>query len=134
MENNSPRALPPSPDVTEIEWDSVEKNEEVEYCPETDTYRASFDSDSKSVCEAVVSTVAVISETRPTELPPLYSVIDPDALETVVESTGPGPSSSDTHVSFTFDGYTVTVHSYGIVAVRPAGANEKGFTGRGETR
>lgn len=119
MENDSPYSLPTAPDLTETDLEAVERDDAVEYSPETDTYRASFGVDTDPLWTAVVSTIAVVSETDPTDLPPLYSVIDPATLEDLIEQSGPGPPSSDVSVSFTYGGYAVTVHSYGIIAVRP---------------
>jgi len=110
---------PPAPNMSDSQWSTIEKREALEYSAETDTYRASFDSNSESVCTAVISTVAAVSETKPMELPPLYSVCDPDALAALVTPTVVGPSNGDIHVSFRFAGYKVTVHDYGVIAVQP---------------
>ena len=114
---NSSKELPPAPDVTGRRWDSVDKQEILEYDAESETYRASFDSSTGSVSTAVISTVAAVAETNPQELPPLYSFVDPDALDAVVESTVTRPSKGDVYVSFNFDGYPVTVHNAGIITV-----------------
>lgn len=113
-------SLPSAPDVTDITTESGNRNDAVEYDPETDTYRASFDSATGSVTDAVISTVAVVSGTEPLELPPLYADVDPDSLEALIGSTASGPETADIHVSFGFYGCDVTVHSYGIIAVQPA--------------
>lgn len=123
MTDSSPTRPPSAPDVTEIQWDSIEKHDILEYSADSETYRASFNSDTDSVCSAILSTVAAVSETPPLELPPLYSACDPDALETLVEPTVHGASSAEIRVSFTFHGYTVTVHNYGIIAVHPPQAD-----------
>ena len=118
MENGSPHGLPSAPDLTETDPEAVERSDAVQYSSDTDTYRASFD-DTGSVWTAVVSTVAVVAEAKPTDLPPLYSVIDPATLEDLIEPSGPGPPTNDVSVSFTYDEYAVTVHDYGIIAVEP---------------
>ena len=120
MTSSSPTRPPPAPDVSDSQWDSIEKYDVLEYDANTGTYRASFDSTSESVCAAVIATVAAVSETTPTELPSLYSVIDADAVEALVESTVAGPPNGDVHVSFTFNECDVTVHTYGIIAVQPS--------------
>lgn len=119
MGNGSPHSLPSAPDLTETDLEAVERSDAVQYSSDTDTYRASFGDDTESVWTAVVSTVAVVAETEPTDLPPLYSVIDPSTLEDLIEPSGPGPPRSDISVSFTYDEYTVTVHNCGIIAVEP---------------
>lgn len=115
---------PPVPDICDSNRDAIEKQEVLEYHPDSDTYRSSFDSETESVTMAVTSTVAVVSETQPMELPSLCSVCDPDALETVVQPPVPGPSNIDIHVTFTFADHPVTVHSYGIITVRPPETDE----------
>lgn len=115
----SSKELPPAPDVTGSHWDPVDRRALLEYSTESETYRASFDCDTGSVSTAVISTVAAVAEQHPQELPPLYSFIDPDALDAVVESTTTSPSNGDVHVSFTFDGYPVTVHNAGIITIDP---------------
>lgn len=119
MIGSSPRRPPPAPDLTERQWDSIEKQDVLEYNLESKTYRVSFDSTTESVCTAVISTVATVSQMRPMELPPLCSVIDPDALGTLVETTVLGPSNGDVQVSFSLNDCKVTVHTYGIITVQP---------------
>ncbi|WP_415381354.1 HalOD1 output domain-containing protein [Halosimplex sp. TS25] len=118
MSNSFLQGPPPAPNTTGGDWTATRKRDAIEYNPESDTYRFSFDSDD-SVSMAVVSTVAVVSETEPMELPPLYSVCDPETLETVVQPAIHGSSNNDVHVRFTFNDCTVTVHSYGIIIVQP---------------
>ena len=51
-------------------------------------------------------------------LDPLYSAIDPDALENLFRQTAT-KSRGDRRVDFEVDGYSVTVHSYGIIHIEP---------------
>lgn len=53
----------------------------------------------------VVRAVAVLENTDPMELPPLYQVIDPEALDALVESD-PGPPRQ---IEFDYCGYEVIV-------------------------
>lgn len=53
--------------------------------------------------EAVVATVADRADADPTDLPPLYGAIDPDALDAIFRDGRPG------RVSFGYAGYEVTV-------------------------
>lgn len=114
-----PRALPSIPAVTDTQDVSLETKDVLEHDAESGTYRASFDSSSESVCWAVVSMVATISETRPTALPSLATVIDPDALDAALYPKPSDQSRGDVHVTFRYDGHEVTVHSYGIITVQP---------------
>lgn len=106
------------PEIAEVRDSTFEQKDALEYDPETDSYRASFDSSSESVCWAVVSMVAAISGTRRTELPSLGSAVDADALDALLHSQPSDQSSGDVHVTFDYDGHEVTVHSYGVVSVQ----------------
>ncbi|WP_436908954.1 HalOD1 output domain-containing protein [Halosimplex marinum] len=132
MTNSFLQGPPPAPNITGGDWNATGKREALEYNPESDTYRVSFDSDD-SVSMAVVSAVAVVSETEPMELPPLYSVCDPEELETVVQPAIHGPSNNDGHVRFTFNACTVTVHNYGIITVQPPEADNSDPEGEQKT-
>lgn len=68
----------------------------------------------ESVLDEIVTTVAEREQCDPTDLPPLYDAIDPDALNTVVDGR------SVTDVSFEYHGYTVHVNSDGRVDVATA--------------
>lgn len=70
--------------------------------------------DTRSATEAVIMEVAERNETPPEELnPPLYDVIDPEALESIFRGeTG--------EVSFEYHGYVVTVDHEGSVRLKPA--------------
>lgn len=121
MESDPP---PAPPDVSELDVASIDRGEVFDYSDDTNTYRTSFDSDTASASMAVVSTVAVVTETELMALPSLNSAVNPDALETLVERRDRDPSRSDVRVGFVYAGCTVTVHSYGIIAVRPTEPEE----------
>lgn len=61
------------------------------------------------VDERIVRKVADLSDSNALDLPTLYDVIDPEALESLVRSMADG------EVSFTYAGYEVTVESDGTV-------------------
>lgn len=119
MGNSSSHSLPSAPDLAKNELEAVDQSDVIAYSHDTDTYRTSFSGDAESVWVAVISTVAVIAETKPTELPPLYTVIDPTTLKDLMEPSGPGPPRNDISVSFTYIDYTVTVRNYGVITVQP---------------
>lgn len=56
----------------------------------------------------VVEAVATATETDPNELEPLYSAVDPDALDALFADTGT-PGSRAGHVEFTYCGFEVVV-------------------------
>ena len=61
----------------------------------------------QSLSEYVVLGVAEREGVAPTDLRPLYEVIDPEMLDVFV--TAAGSRNSDAEVSFTYHGYRVTV-------------------------
>jgi len=61
-----------------------------------------------SVSIAVVTAIARRRSVEPTELPPLYEAIDPDALDALFESTRRGGPRHG-RIEFTYDGHAVTV-------------------------
>ncbi|RDI71819.1 HalOD1 output domain-containing protein [Halopelagius longus] len=66
----------------------------------------------------VVKTVADAEGVEPTALRPLYSAVDPDALDSLFESEG-GPAFGG-EVQFQYHGYEVCVHGDGRVTLTPA--------------
>ncbi|WP_121821006.1 HalOD1 output domain-containing protein [Halostella salina] len=68
--------------------------------------------ESEAVSKRVVAALARAAGTDPRTLdPPLYTVIDPEALDTLVEST------ATTYVEFEHDGRRIVVHADGTVTV-----------------
>ena len=70
--------------------------------------------DESAVTHEIVKRVSDASGVDPLELPPLYRVIDPDALGAVTEGSA---DASEVRVSFTYEGYRVTVTGAGDVTV-----------------
>lgn len=78
-------------------------------------------SDGESVSEAVVTAVADAKDTSTVDVtPPLYDVIEPDALEAVVASMTGRSDDRAGRVEFSYSGYDVTVTGDGDVSVTPA--------------
>ncbi|MFC7230203.1 HalOD1 output domain-containing protein [Saliphagus sp. GCM10025308] len=74
---------------------------------------------SSSPVTAVVELVADREGTDPMELqPPLYDVIDPEALNALFAPTSRGRPRESGQVSFEYLGYDVTVRGNGDVSVR----------------
>lgn len=76
-----------------------------------------YDSD-RPLSTTVVSAVAEAKATDPTELPQLYDVIDPAALDAVFEPISPDRQRSSGAISFEFADLSVTVTGEGEVYVR----------------
>lgn len=66
----------------------------------------------------VITQVASSEGVSPTDLePPLHDVVDPEALDRLVESSGRDSSDDVLTVEFTYRGHTVQVDSTGAVDV-----------------
>ena len=72
-------------------------------------------SDESTASQRVVSAVADARERSSLELPPLYEVIDPDALDSLFDSSGSSGKGGPGRVVFMFDECEVVVHSDGEV-------------------
>lgn len=91
------------------------KVEAVEADQESATVRTQFDQEKTPPSMAVIATLADVMDADPVELDPLHSTVDPDTLDTLVRvRTG---TDGDIHVSFTHEGYAITVSSYGVVTI-----------------
>ncbi|WP_227378841.1 HalOD1 output domain-containing protein [Haladaptatus halobius] len=77
------------------------------------------DASQQSVTEQIVAAIADAADTSHRELPPLYEVIDPDALNRLFTPTYEGDTRSDGRVRFAYAGYEVVVHSMSGVEVSP---------------
>lgn len=82
-------------------------------------YRARCRRD-ETIGTVIALTVAVARDTRPTDLPPLASVVDADGLSRLI-STGTGK----TMTTFPYADCTVTVRSSGEVVVVPETADPR---------
>jgi len=81
----------------------------------------------ESLSEAVVTAVSTASGTEPAPdtspgagggLDPLYSVIDPEALDSLFHHADSGGAAG--RVTFRYHGYAVTVHSEGRISLAPS--------------
>ena len=94
--------------------------EAVEYSLGSATARTQFDQEKTPPSMAVIGTLADVMGVDPVELDPLYSTIDPDALDKLVHVHN--RTSGDTHVTFTHEDHSITVHSYGLVTITSEGS------------
>lgn len=72
-------------------------------------------SGSRTVTQRVIAAVARETDTDPLELPPLYTVVDGDSLEAIVESLDNGS------FTFTYAGVRVRVTDTGTIEVTEPG-------------
>jgi hypothetical protein len=83
--------------------------------PASGAYLARYDSNVTSASMAVIATLSLVMERRPTELLPLQSVIDTDALDAIF--CEPDTSGAGVSITFPVAKHTVTVSSPGKVSV-----------------
>ena len=81
-----------------------------------------FDPADSRPSEAVVTAVATQLEADPVELSPLYDVVNPDALDDLVEHAQRTETGETQLVWFTYEGFDVGVRSDGQVRIRDATA------------
>lgn len=70
------------------------------------------------VSTAVVEAIAAEADRDPTELPPLFDTIDPDALDAIFSTQPDGTPRRDGEVVFPYAGYRVCVSADRTVEVR----------------
>ncbi len=84
--------------------------------PATGRHQIDHDWDvDSSVSTSVVEAVAAATKTMPTEIDPLYDVVDPDALDALVASLR---KSGHGTVRFEFAGWIVTLTANGAIDLR----------------
>lgn len=87
----------------------------VEYDPDFDAYRGTFDTDDVNASTVIVEAIAGIDHRDPMDLEPLYDSIDTDALDSIVANADRAAVS----VSFVAENYRVTVHGDGSYEIEP---------------
>lgn len=75
------------------------------------------------ISDTVVTTVAAATGVDPLELDPLYTVVDPDALDRIFQPSIGSPPT-DLELRFSMAGCQVTVHADGEVAVTPPSTSD----------
>ncbi|WP_227380708.1 HalOD1 output domain-containing protein [Haladaptatus halobius] len=80
------------------------------------------DASQQPLTEQIVTAITDAADTSHRELPPLYEVIDPDALDRLFTPIYEGATRSNVRVRFAYAGYEVVVHSSGDVTVSPLDA------------
>lgn len=89
---------------------------------------------SERVSSDVIAAVADVRGVEPTALPPLYEVVDPEALDRLFEPQRSGTTPDTGRVAFSFAGCEVVVTAADRVTVTKTGANGEGGEADGETR
>ncbi|AOW79976.1 hypothetical protein HTSR_0788 [Halodesulfurarchaeum formicicum] len=91
--------------------------EAVQYHSETAAVRTRFDQAETPASMAVIGTLAEVMNVDPLDLEPLYSTVDPDALDAL--SNAPPGMDGPIQVSFTHEDHAITVYSDGEVTITP---------------
>lgn len=86
---------------------TCESDRTVEYYPEAEEYRSSFNPGEK-VSVAVVETVAIVKDKDPVNMEALNSVVNPDALDGLFQDTNSEVRDKGL-VRFCFEGFRVAV-------------------------
>lgn len=73
--------------------------------------------DGRQPSEALISAISTLSGTDATSLPPLYDVVDPEALDSLYEHVRErnGEDSSAYRITFPYEGYDVCVEFDGRI-------------------
>lgn len=90
-----------------------------EYRSESDTYWTQYDQETTLPSLAVVASLSKALDTPPNDLKPLYDAVDSDALNELLRIRE--PMEGDISVTFTAEGHSITVHSYGAVSITLSG-------------
>jgi hypothetical protein len=86
---------------------------------ETGTFRAEFDAGKQTASEALLASVANVTGRDLLELPPLYDVVDPEALDTLFSRPRDGEARTDRRLDIEYAECLITVRSRGVVLVTP---------------
>ncbi|MHC3437391.1 HalOD1 output domain-containing protein [Natrialbaceae archaeon A-gly3] len=86
-------------------------------CDCTPVCRTSYDHEDTRVSSAVIQAIATARETTPSEMEPLYNVIDLEALDKIVEHANAKDRNGSLSMRFLIDGLEVNVCADGEVVV-----------------
>ncbi|MDF9747252.1 HalOD1 output domain-containing protein [Natrinema salsiterrestre] len=83
-------------------------------------YVTTFDPADDRASEAIVHAVAAVGGAAPSELSPLYDVVEPDALDSFIDHARRVGDAGTHQVWFTYEGFDVGVRSDGELRLRDA--------------
>lgn len=75
------------------------------------------ETDAESISRAVISAVSAVADARPVDLPPLYDVVDPEALDELFPYGDADVQPTEGSVRFSYAGFVVSVRASGEVSV-----------------
>lgn len=94
-----------------------------EYDADLEGHRTRFDPSRISPTMAVISALEAISKKSPMEMSPLSSVLDSDALGTLLQQRD--DRTGHVQIHFSFEGYDVDVSSDGQLFIQPTTTTER---------
>ena len=92
-----------------------------EYDPDANVYRIEYEKqDIEPVSTAVAKAVAVLTDTKPDGLDPLYDAIDPEALNHLFSfDTDSFQRPANSQVTFTSNECQITIFWTGLIEIEP---------------
>jgi len=101
--------------------EATDTNTAITFDPDTDTYRLSHDRQSdESLTTTISRAIAIVLNTPPTELDPLYETVDADALNQLFTEPTDTALHDAGRVSFRVNDCAVKVHATGLIEITPA--------------
>ncbi|WP_321112507.1 HalOD1 output domain-containing protein [Halorussus salinisoli] len=100
----------------------------IEFDANRELFQAVYDRNQDSVGLAVVALVATVLDKEPDHLAPLYSSIDEDEFEGLLQETT-DTRRGQGHISFNYEGFEVTVFGDGKIEADPTGDHVVGIAG-----
>lgn len=94
----------------------LDSTDEITYHEDHKVYRLEYDQSVDTPSVAVVAAVATMTRRDPVDLDPLYSAIDPSALDDLFTATDHRPWG---RVVFQFNGFEIMASSRGVIEVNP---------------
>lgn len=102
--------------MTEVDEDGSRR--QAASTADRDVYSVQHDwADETPLVTTVVKAVSAVAGVRPTDLEPLYSVVNTDALERLFLPTDDGARPAESVVQFPVSDHDVTVYGDGVVVV-----------------
>ena len=105
--------------------------ESLKFWPNSETYRVQYDQETTPASMAVLATLSEVMDVDPIELEPLHYALGTDALDELLRNQG--TRNGAVNISFTFEGYAITVSNDGVVAITPSGCNRTTDPNKGAT-
>lgn len=91
----------------------------IEFDPETNSFRASFDSRFIDPSVAVIHVTAEICERGLSELDPLYEAVDPDTIDQFCLNPEDGRGDGVEGMDFVYLDHEITLKREGIIEITP---------------